>query len=362
MHTLQDILAAPCQGDPPLGQTVPTTVSASGCDWELGVSDAAGNIVEAAWIRNDPINQIDPTGLWVEPSQILDPRDAVRQVTNVELNAKQEMRDQDVSGLRPSYWNPYSKDVRGMMHFASKFTSKTNDQFSYFYGSNSMQGWLYNINDYTLKSLNLHFDPGGQSAGHNGFIYTTKYGWIDLGHFFWMAFRAYELNSADDAYTIGIAMEYYQKVWRRDDGMRDSAFTLEDLPSDALGAKFGYELRQADDAELARTIAVSSARGAALGSPILLSEFKPTSIASKFQKFLKDAGAVKLTAYTKPMLEADANRFWSRDHKYTGPRAENADFMAEVQLQFAPNGAHRWLSYKVPPTTSWLYPPNDWSY
>ena len=63
MQMTLDILAEPCQAHPPLGQTVPTMVSASGCDWELGVSDAAGNIVEAAWIRNDPINRIDPDGM-----------------------------------------------------------------------------------------------------------------------------------------------------------------------------------------------------------------------------------------------------------------------------------------------------------
>jgi len=134
------------------------------------------------------------------------------------------------------------------------------------------------------------FDTGKDDDGGNNFIYTCKCGWIDLGHFFQSAAASALLsdslksrgwpgllakNAAIEAtYAAGFALETHQAIahmtrgrgpiWRAlklldrimgdplklgpqdyvtnqrgTDGWSTSAFTLEDLPSDYLGAQFG---------------------------------------------------------------------------------------------------------------------------
>ena len=63
MQMTLDILAEPCQAHEPLRETTPTTVSASGCDWEHDVSDPLKEIVEDDRFAANPISHRDPTGL-----------------------------------------------------------------------------------------------------------------------------------------------------------------------------------------------------------------------------------------------------------------------------------------------------------
>jgi len=181
------------------------------------------------------------------------------------------------------------------------------------------------------------FDPGGKDEGTNRFIYTCKCGWIDLGHFFISAgvSCAVRVNLAqgpfsgalaeDIAYKVGKLTEKLQeigrfytgidpktqadknkKAWaeglnsifgvydlkggewipgdtRRQDGWSQSAYTVEDLPSDRMGAHLG---------------AITSIW--ALGR---INPLKPSSqwgprlkddIKKILKKFLDDCGAVNL--------------------------------------------------------------------
>ena len=62
MHTVLDLRKTSYQGHPFRGEGVPTVVSASGCDWELGVSGAVGIVVEDDRIAANPINRTDANG------------------------------------------------------------------------------------------------------------------------------------------------------------------------------------------------------------------------------------------------------------------------------------------------------------
>ena len=88
----------------------------------------------------------------------------------------------------------------------------------------------------------------GQIPKNNRYVYTENYGWIDMKHFLASAATAYayrigdlgrgnptsRIEAAVFANLMGYQMEMYQTVT----GDR-SAFSYEDLPSNAAGAVFG---------------------------------------------------------------------------------------------------------------------------
>jgi hypothetical protein len=93
---------------------------------------------------------------------------------------------------------------------------------------------------------------GGIQAGdaNNAFLYTLDKGWIDLGHFWLSALAGYTYGSVN-AYLLGVVVEFLQvltppPLQKASKGFEEwfkSAFTVEDLSSDWLGAKFGQSLR-----------------------------------------------------------------------------------------------------------------------
>jgi hypothetical protein len=117
-----------------------------------------------------------------------------------------------------------------------------------------------------LFLLGQDFDPGaGQDSPLNAFVYTCLGGWIDMGHFFNSAALAY-LTTPGYALKKGIGIEEgQQRVRERYEratpserekefgapgktlskeqadrlGTAQSAYTIEDLPSDKFGADFG---------------------------------------------------------------------------------------------------------------------------
>jgi hypothetical protein len=125
-----------------------------------------------------------------------------------------------------------------------------------------------------LCSLGNTFDPGkGVDLPSNAFVYTCKGGWIDMGHFF---FSAAVANAKGFAYAWkeGVKIERgQQKERERYERMTPaqrrkrygrsftkgtaeqkarlgtvwSAYTIEDLPSDWFGAKFGVSVKSASD-------------------------------------------------------------------------------------------------------------------
>jgi hypothetical protein len=130
---------------------------------------------------------------------------------------------------------------------------------------------LANVNESTLALIYLgttEFDPGKADEGGNRFVYTCRCGWIDLGHFFSSAGGAavfqdiskplanltggdayYSLVASFGAFAGGVGVEFqqmYDKTTKPVDGWSASAWTLEDLPSDWLGAFFGPEVPGTD--------------------------------------------------------------------------------------------------------------------
>jgi RHS repeat-associated protein len=118
-----------------------------------------------------------------------------------------------------------------------------------------------------LMMLNREFDPGGFGTGKNGFLYTCRWGFIDLGHFFWSAVKGYYNDGWD--YDDGALTEWIEDYFRvtlfgaLDFG--DSAWTPEDMPSNVLGNLFGQKYR-------------------ALTAPLTVSQY--------FRQFLRAAGVV----------------------------------------------------------------------
>lgn len=126
----------------------------------------------------------------------------------------------------------------------------------------------------------LEFNPGaGRDSPQNAFVYTCTCGWIDMGHFFISATIEFALEvlmrvwsglrdllggatAQQAALIIGWYMEHLQEAFRqiatgplgglvdsapaaiRDAVMGNvrSAFTVEDLPSDAYGSRFGHQV------------------------------------------------------------------------------------------------------------------------
>jgi RHS repeat-associated protein len=136
------------------------------------------------------------------------------------------------------------------------------------------------------------FFPGAIGNGRNKFVYTCKYGFIDLGHFFFSAWEGYRKGAAK-AYAEGIAVEELQATALILAGpltldWGNSAFTPEDLPSDWYGSHVGEHAKQA----LKQRVLVSSS----------------------FHDFLKDAGAVRVVEWASndrafPILQKEA-RSW----------------------------------------------------
>jgi hypothetical protein len=120
-----------------------------------------------------------------------------------------------------------------------------------------------------LAGMSKSFFPGGTGSGANAFFYTCKCGWIDTGHFFLSAALARAIkiigdgrissNSAEEvAYKLTHVLEKDQQRTRLtgrspmmngagknttdSDGWATSAFTLEDLPTNRMGARFGSRL------------------------------------------------------------------------------------------------------------------------
>ena len=102
--------------------------------------------------------------------------------------------------------------------------------------------WVDPPNRMVLEELwKQEFEPHST----NGFVFTCKRGWLDLGHFFQIAYWAY-YEGLERAKRRGIEIEKWQQ-WRGD---LWSAWSPEDLPSNELGAQFGVLLSQwAEDVE-----------------------------------------------------------------------------------------------------------------
>jgi RHS repeat-associated protein len=232
-----------------------------------------------AWETNNPVNRRDSQGTSVEPSQIQDPSVIIDRVS---------------LEVRPISALPFERMI-------------------------------------TLWRLGKNqFDPGVGGIGGNAFCYTCKYGFIDVGHFWFAAFAAYvdsflapvawttplPTGVATFAQSSGIELTQALSIAKSKlmgspiNPWGDSAFTAEDLPSNAAGRELGYKMFRADLLEYA----ITSVGLGVLAGHVFEDDY--------FSQFLRDAGAVQPTGdIVRSMLRMEA-RSWRNltTGLYTAPR------------------------------------------
>jgi hypothetical protein len=198
-----------------------------------------------AFAQNNSINMYDLFGLWVHPNGIISPENVVIMIGNVEREALSYYRwhlslhENDEQELKDRIWRIHTL---GLLKKLSRETFST---------------------DYIKGEANK-------------WIFTCKYGWIDIGHFFTNAYFSSLLKNPLLVYDLSITqVESWQSValkilenpllnkvlWFVKDETGQSAFTAEDLNSNFQGAYFQH---------------------GGIGD-----------IAPSFSRLLKDAGAVK---------------------------------------------------------------------
>jgi hypothetical protein len=261
--------------------------SASGCDWQWELSAAPGIVVVDDRLAANPINRSDPHGTTVKESAVIGPAEAIRRIHNREGVARTKY-------YRQNWW-------------MSDFNAHE----------------FFDLNDYVLSDLFAEFYPGGNSDGSNAFVYTCKYGFLDLGHFFNAAEWAYSKEGDSfGAYVKGWDVEMNQDVVRgyfAGNGWSDSAFTAEDLNSNWQGALFGERMYKSD---LMIFNARSRGYSRISGSALIAKRFGPNVVEDSFSSFMIDAGAVDDTRV--PALKAEVHRFWNDANGwYKGPRLQS---------------------------------------
>lgn len=213
-----------------------------------------------------------------------------------------------------------------------------------------------------LWAMRDTFDPGGHDDGWNMFFYTCKCGWIDAGHFFANAMYArlskMILNDlgfgkpsslARDVVfgashfvevgqlAAGLHTRAVNRVRARrglkplPNGWGESAWTIEDLPSNWYGANFGATMKgfgRFNPNELRRIGLI----GAAAGLPgIVVSQWlinrklrgigRP--IANDFVRFLRECAVVPLNNVSKTgrraktLLRRDATAYGNSVRRFT---------------------------------------------
>lgn len=194
-----------------------------------------------------------------------------------------------------------------------------------------------------LLELAFEFNPGAaKDSPRNRFVYNCRCGWIDMGHFFFSALAAYLAGlllrfsslprtlpvvptPSEVSLALGFLVEELQDAVRRfvsglpsplqslvPEGIRGimrSAYTIEDLPSDAFGAAFGQEVWEAT--------AISSTTGTITAA---LLGAAPFDIYGRMARFFSGCQAVLPTGSTlEAMMEETSPGGTPRRHPYTTP-------------------------------------------
>ncbi|MBK8478406.1 MAG: hypothetical protein IPL39_19605 [Opitutaceae bacterium] len=209
-------------------------------------------------VGNDPISYFDSIGLYpgVEGHGIpIDPKDSVEMIRDLQRQADQSLADGEGD----------ESDPNGM-------------RFD--------------------KIMQLFTNPKGFNTNSgNRFVFTCKYGWVDMGHFFRNAHGAYIAPRSMIAAGSGLVeftqFYYGRKYWTWGLGRwtekftSKSGFAVEDLVSNAVGREFGSQIKY------------SSRSG-------------PSDIAGQWHRFLVDAGAVNHNAETNALIDADMVNYRSQ--------------------------------------------------
>ena len=269
------------------------------------------------YVRSRPTVFTDPQGLTVVPNQIITPQKALSKVLGVYLGVKARESSAGMNTRTLSL----SRNHLTLLHL----------------------GWRT-------------WNPGGTGAGSNQFLFTCKWGFIDLGHFFINASWHYGAPG-DSTAKAGQNMEKFQDFLRRHGGFGDagdSAYTMEDLNSNIQGATFGRNLglRDHDAVHTEYLIHMQDMRKAEKDNdPLerlsLRREFLKTpsdgmnSAAIEFAIWLEENGAVTFPPREKDpafgLLQLEA-KLWMEDGKYMNHLRFKE---ASAALEFM-KGTHVW--------------------
>jgi len=198
------------------------------------------------YVNNSPANNSDSSGLSVDPDRIISPEKAIKIAGHGEAFVKKALLTNlgklgfqaVVSGLL----------VKSLKMDVNKATDLSKNVLDFLVANKTRAALMKNVFDTWA---------GGVSAGdaNNAFVFTCKQGWIDLGHFWLSALGGYMFGE-NISYGLGVAVEYIQHLsptslpfigeLKALEEWHKSAFTVEDLNSDLLGAKFGASLRDKD--------------------------------------------------------------------------------------------------------------------
>ena len=168
-----------------------------------------------------------------------------------------------------------------------------------------------------VNALGFHEVAPGDN---NRFVFTCKYGWIDMGHFFQGAEWGYRFETFNKWRPAGIfpdswlahGSEIYQKAetWNEERGhpTLESVYTVEDLLSNKLGIIFGRELAKAEPGFIDKAIHALNPTSPPPGT------LHPLAVSSKWLKFLVDSGAVHYDKFKDKIvyedLQQDALMYW----------------------------------------------------
>ncbi|MFD0894239.1 RHS repeat protein [Luteolibacter ambystomatis] len=218
---------------------------------------------------NRGINAIDVLGLYIHEAGVIGPAEAVRGISGAEKPAESDfIKAQAVLmtlPITPTDAQSVGLALRlmtraGALHTVSKF-------------------YDHNVVDGTMTA-----GPG------NRWVFTCKYGWIDMAHYYNTAKIAYVTNRAV-SYVASLANEVAQlsvKLERLSGvpilwygtflNTSESAYTAEDLNSNYQGANYGGNKSWMDLAQTSTSTSLSSS-GSTLGRD--------------FRTFMRSAGAVE---------------------------------------------------------------------
>jgi len=164
----------------------------------------------------------------------------------------------------------------------------------------------------------------------NTFVFTCKYGWIDMGHFFNNAWGTYR-GSRAVAWTFSEYVEHDQAS----DPTDSSAWSPEDLVSNALGRDFGHNAW------------IKDVKNAALFD--VNSPFSRTprgmfdDISYSWSQLLKDAGAIKHNDMTKKALWKDIENYQKRPDDIKSNKAQRKEYKTVKEgMNYYREESHAW--------------------
>lgn len=218
-------------------------------------------------VGNDAVNTWDLLGLWVNPNGIVSPEVTVGTVNGIELQHLEVLKDR-LSSV---------KSGRGAGAIRANIRKAATTR---------LLGDIYD-------TYNTDYIDGSR----NKWIYTCKYGWIDIGHYYnsaYFASKPWISDSVTYAGSVGVEIGQTLRRWydispigNGPSPTGESSWTPEDLNSNYQGAHSGMRIG---------------------------------NVASTWKSFLKSAGAVKIVDNdVRELLEKDAGSVLD-DISYTGPR------------------------------------------